>query len=109
MGYPAFSSLLSSDNDAFVVRKFGSLHVRAILLLQDEITQHEERLAQIDQEVADAQQDEYLCHNGSFRGGKLWLQERYGIVHRLATLLAEYGKSAPPITGLGHKHLQSPR
>ncbi|KAL1638894.1 hypothetical protein SLS58_008479 [Diplodia intermedia] len=92
MGYPAFSSLLASDNDAFVVRKFGSLHVRTILLLQDEITQLENRLAQIDKEVAEAPQEEYLCHNGSFRGDKLWHRERYDILHHLATLFEKYDR-----------------
>lgn len=91
-GYSAFSSLLSSDKDAFVVRKFGSLHVRTILLLQDEITQLEDRLAQIDEEVAVDQQDDYLCHNGSFRGDKMWHHERYDIVNHLATLLEKYGQ-----------------
>ncbi|OJD38905.1 uncharacterized protein BKCO1_3000201 [Diplodia corticola] len=92
MGYPAFSSLLSSDNDAFVARRFGSLHVRTILFVQDEITQLEDRLAKIDKEVAEAQQEEYLCHNGSFRGDKMWHRERYEIMQHLPTLLEKYDR-----------------
>lgn len=95
MGYPAFSAFLASDDDAFVIRKFGTLHVRAILILQDEIVQLEERLAVIDNECANqpvSEADAYLHHNGSFRADKLWHEERYRIVHQLASVLEKYGK-----------------
>lgn len=93
MGYPAFSSLLSSDNDSFVVRKFGTLHVRTILMLQDKIAELEDRLAVIDRDVQERQGDEYLCHNGSFRGDQQWHDERYEMMLNLARLLEQYGKS----------------
>lgn len=90
MGYPAFSSLLSSDNDSFVVRKFGTLHVRTILMLQDKIAELEDRLAVIDRDVQERQGDEYLCHNGSFRGDQQWHDERYEMMLNLARLLEQY-------------------
>ncbi|KAH7053318.1 hypothetical protein B0J12DRAFT_659475 [Macrophomina phaseolina] len=90
MGYGAFSSLLSSDNDALVVRKFGALHARTILMLQDQIVQLEERLAAIDLDVQDQPGEEYVCHNGSFRGDRQWHEERYDILQQLVKLLDQY-------------------
>ena len=51
MGYQAFSSFLASDDEALVVRKFSAVHVRTILMLQDEIVQLEEQLAIMDHDI----------------------------------------------------------
>ena len=75
MGYRGFSTFLAADNDALVVRKFGTLHARALLMLQDEIVQLEDKLAEIDRQCEEHkvdEADEYLFHNGTFRGDRLW-------------------------------------
>ncbi|GME26553.1 hypothetical protein BKCO1_3000201 [Neofusicoccum parvum] len=95
MGYRAFSSFLASDDDAFVIRKFGTLHVRTILMLQDEIVGLEDQLAAIDQRCEEQQvddRDDYLFHNGSFRGDRLWHKDRYEVMHRLVNLLDQYDR-----------------
>jgi len=64
-GYRTFSQFISSDNDFFILRRFGALNARVILALQDEITVLEQELAALD-EVA-SQESAPDVHNGSFR------------------------------------------
>lgn len=64
-------------------------------MLQDEIVELEDRLAALDQECEDQQvddKDDYLFHNGSFRGDKLWHKDRYAVMHRLANMLEQYDR-----------------
>lgn len=101
MGYRAFSAFLAADNDALVVRKFGTLHARALLMLQDEIVQLEDELATMDSQCAEQEveeADEYRFHNGSFRGDRLWNKERSALMHRLVVTLEQYGRNGdmPP-------------
>ena len=62
-GYPAFSEWMASDNDLFVVRKFGVLSARVALMLQDRIS----RLS-ADLDIEDKQCRDQFLHNGDFRG-----------------------------------------
>ena len=64
-GYRGFASFVSSDDDFFVLRKFGSLNARVILALQDEIVALEQDLAALDDHWS--QKTGPDCHNGSFR------------------------------------------
>ncbi|KAK3080017.1 hypothetical protein LTS18_003337, partial [Coniosporium uncinatum] len=48
LGYPAFSAWLASSDDAFVLRRFGVLHARTLLMVQHEIVRLEARLAEED-------------------------------------------------------------
>ncbi|EKG10199.1 hypothetical protein MPH_12799 [Macrophomina phaseolina MS6] len=59
-------------------------------MLQDQIVQLEERLAAIDLDVQDQPGEEYVCHNGSFRGDRQWHEERYDILQQLVKLLDQY-------------------
>ncbi|KAF9631168.1 hypothetical protein BFW01_g2030 [Lasiodiplodia theobromae] len=95
MGYRGFSTFLAADNDALVVRKFGTLHARALLMLQDEIVQLEDKLAEIDRQCEEHkvdEADEYLFHNGTFRGDRLWNKERNALMHRLVEALDQYDR-----------------
>lgn len=64
-GYRGFSSFVSSDDDFFILRKFGSLNARVILALQDEICRLERDLTALDDECSQKTGPDY--HNGSFR------------------------------------------
>jgi len=68
IGYKAFSEWSASDNDFFVIRRFGALNTRVILKWQDDIRQLEEELAKIDEENREVNED--LVNNGSFRRDK---------------------------------------
>lgn len=65
-GYRVFSRWMAADQEFFIVRRFGALNTRVILALQDEITQHEQRLDMIDMEYSRKAKD-LTTNNGSFR------------------------------------------
>lgn len=50
VGYPGFSSLMASSNDCFAIRQFGTLNVRVLLKLQNEIVVKERALWELDEE-----------------------------------------------------------
>lgn len=65
IGYQGFSEFVASDDDFFVLRRFGVLSARVLLALQDRLSELEEELQTLDamhslKTAADA-------HNGSFR------------------------------------------
>ncbi|MCJ1350419.1 MAG: hypothetical protein MMC33_000400 [Icmadophila ericetorum] len=64
-GYKIFSKVVASDNDFFLVRRFGNLNARVILSLQDQLSQLEEDLAALDNQFSS--QDYEDLNNGSFR------------------------------------------
>ncbi|KAK4494006.1 hypothetical protein PRZ48_015192 [Zasmidium cellare] len=47
-GYPGFSQWMGSSNDFFLLRKFSALNARALLFLQNEISQKERMIEQWD-------------------------------------------------------------
>ena len=64
-GYPAFSEWMASSNDFFLLRRFGALNARVILLMQDRISRLEQDIDKIDQEVRDSSNP--AARNDSFR------------------------------------------
>lgn len=53
MGYPRLASLMSSDENFLVARRYGLLHVRVMLYRQAELAQLERDLFKLDREVAE--------------------------------------------------------
>ncbi|KAI9162852.1 hypothetical protein HJFPF1_04447 [Paramyrothecium foliicola] len=51
-GYKDFSSFVAADPDFFAVRRFGRLHTRALLTLQDHLTELEEKLDALDEQYS---------------------------------------------------------
>ncbi|KAI9684131.1 MAG: hypothetical protein M1829_003401 [Trizodia sp. TS-e1964] len=51
-GYPRFTALLSAYDPYFICRRFSKLRARLLLLKQDQISVHEQRLEQLDREEA---------------------------------------------------------
>lgn len=47
-GYPRLAAFINSDLDFVVFRRFGHLHVRYLLYLQDEIAEMEQQLHTLD-------------------------------------------------------------
>ncbi|RYC58904.1 hypothetical protein CHU98_g7302 [Xylaria longipes] len=65
VGYRAYTKLVASEDDFFILRRFNSLNVRIALLLQDEIVVLENELTEIDERTSRRDSEDF--HNGSFR------------------------------------------
>lgn len=90
IGYRFFSSLVASDDDSFVLRRFSTLTARVLLGLQDQLSRVEEDLEEVEKRARE--QDAPDVHNGSFR---LETQEyRRDLVRQAQLLLREYSQLA---------------
>ena len=90
VGYKSFSEWAASDNDFFVVRRFGALNTRVILKLQDDISILEEKLEKL--EADNRRTGGEAMNNGSFRHDMV--EERRGLTENIKNKLKEY--SEPP-------------
>lgn len=90
LGYPAFSKWMSSSDDFLVLRRFSTLNVRVLLLLQDRIVRLERDLGRYD-EAARLAPDEFP-NSGSFRLDA-W-EDRKNIMDQLLPLLDQYSMIA---------------
>ncbi|KAI0125318.1 hypothetical protein BJ170DRAFT_727234 [Xylariales sp. AK1849] len=87
-GYPAFSQWMSSSEDFLVLRRFGHLNARVLLLMQDRIIQLEESLADIDA-IARQSPDE-MADSSSLRDDPQ--VERTRVLDRLIVMLKNYNE-----------------
>ncbi|KAI4131594.1 MAG: hypothetical protein LQ347_002903 [Umbilicaria vellea] len=71
-GYPSFAKWMASDNDFLVLRRFGSLHARVALMLQDQLAWLEQELEKED----DACKRMPKGHSGTFRFESQWRRQR---------------------------------
>jgi hypothetical protein len=95
IGYEGFSTFVASDNDFFFLRRFGTLHARVLLSLQDQLVELEQRLKDLDTKAAEKTAPDQ--HNGSFRLDKV--VERSQTIRDIQTKLKEYSTSlcrSPP-------------
>ena len=93
LGYHSFSHFVASDNDFFILRRFGALNARIILGLQDQISQLEEQLNALEDHLRS--KDGPFVHNGTFRE-----ETEEGRTHLLALirpLLREYSQWTTPV------------
>ena len=86
-GYRSFCGFVSSDEDFFVLRRFGALSARVLLNLQDQLARLEEELEAIEQKL---RQRDKNVHNGSFRGETD--EKRKNIITEAQHVLREYSK-----------------
>ena len=75
----------ASDDDFFVLRRFGEVSARVLLRLQDQIVELEERLREIDKMCVKNGKD-----NGTFRYDHC--EERTWLLDQLTSRLAHYRK-----------------
>ncbi len=87
-GYRSFCEFVSSDEDFFVLRRFGTLSARVLLDLQDQLARLEEKLEATEQQLR--QRDIPDVHNGSFR--RETQTERKEIISEAQRVLREYSK-----------------
>ena len=88
-GYQSFSAFVASDNDFFILRRFGNLSARVLLRLQDQLSCLEAELELVEKRVRE--KDAPDIHNGSFR--QETQEERQALVCRAQILLREYSQS----------------
>ncbi|GJN72575.1 hypothetical protein PLIIFM63780_006637 [Purpureocillium lilacinum] len=86
-GYPGFSRWMASSDDFLVLRRFGQLNVRVLLLMQDRIVRKEEELANID---AYGKLSADKADSSSLRSEPL--PEREIILDELKAMLHEYNE-----------------
>ncbi|KAK9782859.1 putative DUF6594 domain-containing protein [Seiridium cardinale] len=85
VGYKAYAEFISSDDDFFLVRKFGALNARIALVLQDNIVQLEERLHNLDQKNSRKESDD--VNNGTIRND---IQSRAELMEDIEKALGRY-------------------
>ncbi|KAI9867436.1 MAG: hypothetical protein M1813_008994 [Trichoglossum hirsutum] len=86
IGYHIFTQWAASDDDFFVVRRFGALNTRVILKWQDDITRLEEELETLEKE--NSRVGGPAVNNGSFRHDAV--PRRRQILMECYTKLKEY-------------------
>lgn len=87
---------MASDDDFFVIRRFGKISARVILLMQQRITQLEEDLSKEYLQCRDEGGD-----NGTFESDYRW--RRVQIMDELAWRLERYRESRSMGLSLGHQ------
>jgi hypothetical protein len=65
VGYRGFCEFVASDHDFFLLRRFGKLSARVLLALQDELSELEDQLHVLEEQLSDPTAID--IHNGSFR------------------------------------------
>lgn len=65
IGYRRFCEFVDSDDDFFILRKFGKLNTRVLLALQDDLSELEGRLETHEQSLSSRSAPN--VHNGTFR------------------------------------------
>ncbi|KAJ4185387.1 hypothetical protein NW755_008383 [Fusarium falciforme] len=85
IGYKGYAEFISSDDDWFILRRFGALNVRVALALQDEVSVLEEELKKLD--ATYSQRGSPDRHNGRLRGD---VEERRALIELLSDKLYKY-------------------
>ncbi|USP80435.1 uncharacterized protein yc1106_07709 [Curvularia clavata] len=93
-GYPRLAAFINSDLDFVVFRRFGHLHVRYLLFLQDEIAEMEQKLHTLDMIEPCSFNLNTRRHDGN--------QERCRILKTLGEKLFDYDK----LLEMYYKHVE---
>ncbi|KAI9172619.1 hypothetical protein HJFPF1_02126 [Paramyrothecium foliicola] len=87
IGYQGYANFISSDDELLILRRFDKLNVRAMLALQDEISELEEDLSKLDTYYsAKATED---VHNGTFRDD---VGDRKSLMQRITPKILQYNE-----------------
>ncbi|KAI0154248.1 hypothetical protein GGR57DRAFT_467663 [Xylariaceae sp. FL1272] len=87
IGYPSYATLVASEDDFFILRRFARLNVRIALLLQDEIVMLEDELAAMDH--INSKKSSEDIHNGSFREDQ---PDRKALLGKIRLRLKDYNE-----------------
>ena len=88
-GYQSFSAFVASDNDFFILRRFGALSARVLLALQDQLSRLEEDLEALERRVRAEHAPD--VHNGSFR--EETEKDREALISQAQRIIRDYSQS----------------
>lgn len=93
IGYPEYCRFMSSDNDFFLIRRFGELNARVLLRQQFEITRLETELHGLDRKCAHDPDDDERNHSFAWdEDSPKYGHARLVILDQLKPLLRDYSK-----------------
>ncbi|KAF5511444.1 hypothetical protein CGCS363_v002119 [Colletotrichum siamense] len=87
IGYKGYSDFISSEDDFFLLRRFDELNVRVALAMQDEITQLEEELEDVDKGTMAANAPDF--NNSTLRGD---IEGRSTLIKEISQKLRHYNE-----------------
>ncbi|KAF9876167.1 hypothetical protein CkaCkLH20_06110 [Colletotrichum karsti] len=87
IGYKGYAEFISSEDDFYLLRRFDTLNIRATLALQDEISQLEQQLENLDQEMRRVNGSHY--NNGTMRGDEA---DRSALLSEITRKLKNYNE-----------------
>ena len=88
IGYRGFCKFHVSDDDFFILRRFGELTSRVLLAMQDELAEREDELNALEAHLSSASARD--IHNGSFRQEQS--RERLALIHAIDQKLRSYNE-----------------
>jgi hypothetical protein len=89
-GWPQLAAFINSDDNLAVVRRFGLLQSRLLVMLQAEITNLESKLHKLDQEDNESQATHYRLQTTHHK--EEWGRERKHLTEEIQTKLNIYWK-----------------
>ncbi|KAI0197873.1 hypothetical protein F4808DRAFT_437863 [Astrocystis sublimbata] len=102
ISYKRYAEFLSSDGDLLIFRRFGALNARIGLLLQDRVSELEERLAALEKEYS---RDSDPINSGSLRDD---MPERQDLLNEITCQLSQYNAFLIQQTQL-REYVRAPR
>ncbi|EKG10148.1 hypothetical protein MPH_12748 [Macrophomina phaseolina MS6] len=88
-GHPRLAAFLNSDENFFICRRYGLLHARVMLYLQDELRELQGELLELDAEDAGSA-DPFILHSRQYNDQRNG--ERKELIHKINEKLKEYGE-----------------
>ncbi|MCJ1249376.1 hypothetical protein MMC30_006599 [Trapelia coarctata] len=96
-GYKNYSRFVGTSRSFFVTRQFRTLNVRVILAMQDQLTELEEDLNVLDNQLSCKDAED--IHNGSFRQESS--RDRLGLIWSIQRKLKDYNEYLQSYTQIG--------
>ena len=90
IGYRGYSEFVASENDFFMLRRFGAVSTRVALMLQDQVVVLEDELRELDRKYSG--REAVGVNNGTFRDDE---KDRLNVLEKLRLKLVEYSRSPP--------------
>ena len=93
-GYRGFSEWMASDDDFFIIRRFGTVNARVILWMQNQVVEKERQLAELDKRMENRLEIslEGEGMNDSFGWDVTNLPERHTLMRDLSEQLLQYSQ-----------------
>lgn len=100
-GYPQFAAFMNCDDNFLMCRRFGFLHDRVLLYRQDELTQLERELVEMDS--LDEKEDPLSLISRKRDDAREFEITRKGLIDKIDSKLKQYGKTNIPFISFHSK------